>query len=233
MQPCPHRALGEIHDHHEDEEEDHHPRAQLVAFLELGLGRPHQISRDVTRVIVERRLGPVGIADHVIAQRRRHGDLMPREGGIVVHALRHLETGRRRMIAGEQRVDIVGSARPRLGHHRQVRRQRTVIGDPRQLIVGERRAERIRRPRRALEHLAFVVRAVGDLHLRGENLHRLRRELRSARLAEIAVGQKPHRMAARADLLVDLEAALQLRVVVGPEWRGEAPALMRDLRRVI
>ena len=40
-------------------------------------------------------------------------------------------------------------------------------------------------------------------------------------------------MAVRADVLVDLEAALELRIVVGPERRAEAPALMRDLRCVI
>ena len=54
-----------------------------------------------------------------------------------------------------------------------------------------------------------------------------------ARLAEIAVGEEPHRMAVRADLLIDLEAALELGVVVGSERRGEGPVLMRDLWRLI
>ncbi len=40
-------------------------------------------------------------------------------------------------------------------------------------------------------------------------------------------------MAARTDLLIDLEATLQLRVVESPEWRREAPALPRDLRCMI
>ena len=41
VQPGPHRALGEIHDHGEGDEVDHHPRAGLVALFELGLGSPH------------------------------------------------------------------------------------------------------------------------------------------------------------------------------------------------
>ena len=40
-------------------------------------------------------------------------------------------------------------------------------------------------------------------------------------------------MAVGADFLVDLEAALELRVVVGPERRRKAPTLRRDLRRMV
>src|SRR5215471_3368727 len=91
----------------------------------------------------------------------------------------------------------------------------------------------VRRTRRALEHLALVVRAVGHLHLRSNLLDLLRRELGTARLAEIAIGQKPHRMAVGADLAIDLEAALELGVVVSAERGREAPALMGDLWRLI
>ena len=47
-----------------------------------------------------------------------------------------------------------------------------------------------------------------------------------------------HRMAGRADFLVDLEAALQLRRVVGAERAGEGPALLlrlldREMRRLL
>src|SRR4029453_17230054 len=101
------------------------------------------------------------------------------------------------------------------------------------LLVGEGRSEMVRRTRRPLKHLAFIVGSVRHLHLRGDLLDLLRREFRAARLAEIAVGQEPHRVAVRADVPIDLEAALELRVVERAERRREAPALMRDLGRVI
>ncbi len=40
-------------------------------------------------------------------------------------------------------------------------------------------------------------------------------------------------VAVGADFLVDLEAAPELRVVVGPERRRKAPTLCRDLRRMV
>ncbi len=40
-------------------------------------------------------------------------------------------------------------------------------------------------------------------------------------------------MTVRADFLVDPEATLELRIVIGPERRGETPALMRDLQVVV
>jgi hypothetical protein len=40
-------------------------------------------------------------------------------------------------------------------------------------------------------------------------------------------------MAGRADVPIDLETALELSVVKRAKRRREAPALMRDLRRVI
>ena len=109
----------------------------------------------------------------------------------------------------------------RLGDQRQVRRQRAVLSGASLLVVLVRAEDGVRQQRRTLEHLALVVRAVGDLvwPLGSERLDRLFRELRTAGLREVAESTSLQAMAGRANLLVNLEAALQLSLV---ELAGEA-----------
>src|SRR5207302_11142603 len=64
-----------------------------------------------------------------------------------------------------------------------------------------------------LHHLALIVRlGIGDLDLGGQRLDLL---LAEAERGEVAVIKLLHRMAVGADLLVDLEAALQRRAIEG------------------
>ena len=81
----------------------------------------------------------------------------------------------------------------------------------------------IGRDARPLEHVALVVRTGGDLVFGGERLHLVLGIARPAGLGEVAEGDVFQRMAVRADLAIDLEAALQLGRVVAAENAGERP----------
>src|SRR6185312_2516014 len=101
------------------------------------------------------------------------------------------------------------------------------------LIVRERRHEMIRRPRRALEHLALVVRAVGDFLLGGDALHLVFAVADAAAWpirTEIVISDEVQRMAIGADALIDLETALHRGAIVGAERPVEGPARPRQRR---
>ena len=70
---------------------------------------------------------------------------------------------------------------------------------------------------------------VGDLIGRREGLDLRFAEARAARVAQRAEGNAQP-VAVAADFLIDLEAALQLRLIVGSEDPRKAPALARRLR---
>src|SRR5690348_16768860 len=72
----PDLPLHAIHDAGQHHEEDHHASANLVALLELGLRGPGEEGRDIARFLRQRRLRAVGIGDAIVAERRRHRDLM-------------------------------------------------------------------------------------------------------------------------------------------------------------
>src|SRR6185437_15933764 len=138
--------------------------------------------------------------------------------------------GRRRiLVAGEDAVNVVRPVGPRLDDQRLVGRERAVERGARRLLVRERRDELVGRATRPLKHLARVVGTVGHLLGRGKRLD-LRFAITDAAArpvgAEVAVMQQVHRMAARADLLVDLEAALRCGAVEGAERPGEGPAYL-------
>ena len=79
----------------------------------------------------------------------------------------------------------------------------------------------------ALEHLALAVRPVSDLKA-GRDGRRLRfAEFRAAWIGEIAEREQLEAVTARADLAIDLEAALKLRGVVGAERTVKRPVLAR------
>ena len=120
--------------------------------------------------------------------------------------------------AGE--ADFVG---PRLRDHRKIERQRAVMSRARGLFVREDRRKVIGRTARTLEHLAVVVRTVGDLIFAGERLDLPFREAERAGLAERAESDELQRVAGLTDFAIDLETALQLLLVEVTERTGEAP----------
>ena len=168
-----------------------------------------------------------------------------------MRTLGNLDTGRRFFIAGQQRIDVVravlgilreyiedepGKAAfrcARLGQHRHVGRQAAAVRGARGIVVRERGRPGIGRPRRTLEHVAGVVRAVLHLVLRGERLDLRFGEFRAARLGEVAEGELFGGVAVRADFAEHLEAALQLRLVVMAEEAGERPGEARRLHLVV
>src|SRR5215217_3921348 len=97
----PDLLLGEVEKPGQEEQEDDHLEAELLARLEMRLGRPHKERRHVLRVLLDRlgHLRPavlvLGILDLAVAQRLRHGDDVAGIIEVVVSAGRHLEAFRR------------------------------------------------------------------------------------------------------------------------------------------
>ena len=134
------------------------------------------------------------------------------------------------LVLGESIEDEPGKARfvaARLGEHRHVRRQAAAQRGARGLIVRERRREIIGDLAGALEHLALVVRPIGHLEAGGDRRRLRLGEARTAGIGKIAERQKLEAVTGRADLAVDLEAALQLRGIVQAERPGKRPMLPR------
>ena len=70
-----------------------------------------------------------------------------------------------------------------------------------------------------------------DLELRGVGAHLLLGEPRAARVGEVAVGDELQSVAGRADLGVDLQPALQLRLVEDAERSLEGEGEVGDMLR--
>ena len=133
--------------------------------------------------------------------------------------------GRLVLIAGQQRIDIGRPALARLGDQRQVGRKRIVVGRARRDLVGEGRREIIGRQRLARRRLAGV--GIDRRHLGlpvGRDLLDL--GLVVAEPLQVAERDQLQAVAGRADLRIDLEAALQLGLVELAERpvAGEAAA---------
>src|SRR5207248_1255567 len=94
----------------------------------------------------------------------------------------------------------------RLDYHRQIRRERAVVGCASRLVVREGAGDRVGGPGRALEHLALIVRLlVGDLISRGDRLHLV---LAVPDIRQVTEIKMLDGVACGTDLLVDLKAAL-------------------------
>ena len=212
----------------EDDQEQQHLDAHALAILELGLGRPAQELRDIVRHLLDGATGAVGEGHLVGVQRRRHRDHVAREIGVVVAAVRHLDVRRRLLVAGEQAVEVALAPHPCLGHQGQVRRGLAAVGRRRSLRIGVGAAHVVERQAGPVEHLALVVRPVVHRRLGRDRLDLV---LAVAEAGEVAVGHELDAMAGRADLAVDLEAALDRCTVEGAEHAvgGPAHALERDV----
>ena len=131
------------------------------------------------------------------------------------------------LVAGQQRIDVGRAALARLGDQRQVGRERVVVRGARGDLVGERRREVVGRQRLAGRWLAGVRVDRRDLDL-PVGRDRLHLGLVVAELREVAERDELEGVAGRADLLVDLEAALELRACrtcrTGRRSRGAAPS---------
>src|SRR5262249_25346206 len=126
--------------------------------------------------------------------------------------------------------DVIRTARTGLNDQRQIGRQGTVVRGTCRLIVRERSRNWVRRPSWALEHLTFVVWSVRDLIAGGDGLYLV---LGVADIGEVAEVQVLDRMADRANLLVNLKAALRRRPVVGTEDSIKGPLLAWQWRALI
>src|SRR5262249_53431911 len=110
---------------------------------------------------------------------------------------------------------------------RHVRRQLAAQCGAGGLVISEGRGKKVGDLARPLEHLALVVRAVLHLESCGNGCRLRFGEIRSARLGEIAERKKLEAVAVRTDLLIDLEAALQLGRIIETERARKRPALAR------
>ena len=214
----------------ENENEDQHLEAGLLALLQLRLRRPGEEDGHVAGVLSEGHGRAVHVLDGLVVEGLRHGDLLALVEVVEAHAVGELHPlGRLVLVAGHQRVEVVRTALPRLDDQREVRRQRAAVQGPRLVIVGEGRRPVIGEPGGAEEHLALVVGPVLDLVFLGD---RLRLLLGEVDLQQIAEGDVLERMAGGADLLEYLEAPLQLAPVEGAEDAFVLPVLIGNVRRI-
>ncbi len=133
-----------------------------------------------------------------------------------------------------------GPPSQRLGDQRQIRRQRAAIGRAGRFLVGEGRREVVGRdagPRQALavlvEQLALPCCGTGRaLVAGGDGLDLGLGEAGPARIGQRVEGDAVEAVTGRADFLVDLEAALQGRAVIGAEgtFEGEATPVWPEAR---
>ncbi len=214
--------------------------AGLLAVFQMRLGRPHQKRRNVPRILVDGLRGAVVIGHLIIGERLRHGQRFTGdEIGIVVACLRQSPCRPAALvIAGQQRMDVVRSIlgilrenvedegrkaafdAARLGNQREVRRCGAIVGGSSRFLVRERRREIVRgMPGRSNISPSRSVRPRSS-YSAAKRLHLL---FGIAEILERAEGHQIHRMTGRADFLVDLQAALQLALVVGAERAGERP----------
>ena len=242
---APDLLLGEVQQARQHDQEDHDLEANTLPRLHMRLGRPHQERRHVLGVLRERLRRAVLVGDAAVFHRLRHRDGVAGEILVVGQRRRQLEARRRLvLVAHHQRGDVVdavllvlrehvedepGEAAlvgARLGDHRHVRRHR-VVARAGGVLVRPRRRKAVGRAAFALEHLALVVGAILDLVLAGDLLDLRLGIAERAGLTEVAERQQVEAVADRANLAIDLEAALQLRAVVGAERAPERPLLAR------
>ena len=213
-------------------EEQHGGQAGGLARHHLRLGGPHQEGGDVLRHLLDGRLGAVGVGHLVVAERRRHGDPAAGEDVVLVERRRPASSvsspvkpcsseamysgppmPRRSWLTPRPMRPVEAGAR--LGH------QAEVGG-----VLDRRGREVVRRRRRA--GLAGRRRRSTSC-MRREGAHLLLGHRRPALLGELAVGHELEPVAGGADLGVDLQAALQLRLVEAAERPLEGEAVVGDL----
>ena len=117
--------------------------------------------------------------------------------------------------------------RARLDDEREVGRQRAVLRRARLLVVLVGAEDRIGEAGQPVDGIALVVELARDLvgPADGQRLDGGLGELRAARLGEIAEAHALQAVAGAADVLIDLEAALELRLVVLAAETRKRPGL--------
>ena len=223
MRLAPDLLLGEVEQPGEHDQKDHHLEADPLALVEMRLGRPHQEGGDVLAVLLDRLRRAVVVGDLAGEQRLRHREVMAGEVLVVERAGRNGDAGGRVLVALQQRRDVVGAlllilreqvedeAREaariaaRLGEHRHVGRLGRKGADH-----GLRSATGSDRPRSICTVAASAAACAGRI-------------ARAAGIREIAEGDQRQAVTVRADVVIDLEAALELPGIVGAERARERP----------
>jgi hypothetical protein len=123
-------------------------------------------------------------------------------------------------------VDVIRPLLTRLDDDAEVGRRLAVVGRGRRGGVGERLLEAVREAGRPFDRLAVIV-EVGDLDVLDQVLDLI---LAEPELHQVAVGEQRQRMTGRADLVIDLIAALGGGAVIGAERPLEVPVAVRRLR---
>src|SRR6516162_6744776 len=224
---CPDLAFGRVkHAGGNDQKQsDFEPGAMPI--LEPRFGGPRQERHDIVRHLRHGGRRAVGKGHGVVAKRRRHGDLMTREKFIVVHPFEHTKARRSLPVAGENPVNVIGTACARLDDQRLIRRKGAVVCGTRRLIVRKWARDRIGGPARPLVHLTLVVRSVGYLIAGGDRFDLVLTVTDVRKVAEVEMLDW---MTDRADFLVNLEPTLCRGTVVGSEDSVKGPFLTRQPR---
>mmetsp|Transcript_6357 Transcript_6357/g.18682 ORF Transcript_6357/g.18682 Transcript_6357/m.18682 type:complete len:257 (+) Transcript_6357:169-939(+) len=192
----------------------------LLAFLRLWLGGPVEELGNITCLLRDGGRGSVFVLDASVVKRRGHRDGTAREVRVVVKTWHHFLSGRWLSVSGEEGEDVVESVVSGLDHETQVRRVGSAICGAAGLLVGVRARDGVVRLSWALEHFSIAVGSVEDVDLLGHLLDLLRGVGDPDQLTEPDVLE---RVAAGADLAVDLESASERGVVERGEVSVVAP----------
>ena len=220
-------AVGEERDDGQRQHVQHDHDAPLVAGFEVGVSRPVEEGCHVAGLLLQRRHGAVRVFEvgHIRGPRVGHGD---HGHNLVVVGALGLLVGI--VVAGQQRVDVVGPADARTRHGGQVWRCLAVRGRG-ALGVAQRPGEGVVQHAGAGVVFAVVV-DVRNFVVRRDGLGHVLTGLTFQQLpAKVGEGGEAHQTQRVTGLtagLVDVETALQLALVVVAQRAGEGPALRVD-----
>src|SRR5258705_144876 len=176
--------------------------------------------------------GPLSIICAARSERRRPRILAARDLARFLDLVPHLLLGEVEQAREDDQEDqhLEADALARL----QVRLGRPPHeGRARPGVFLERRREVIGGPGRPFEHFTLIVWPVLDLVLARNRVDLRRRESGASGLAEIAEREQPQAVAVLADHAIDLEAALELGAIEGPERPRERPLERRRFRGLL
>src|SRR5689334_20494232 len=120
---------GEIEQPDEKDKIEYDAESAGLAIFRLGIACPGEEGHDVARLLIDGRLGSIGVGNAIIGQGRWHRDLMTGIIGIVMHARCNSLAGRWRPAeARDEPIDIVAAPGARAYDQGQVRWQPAVHG---------------------------------------------------------------------------------------------------------
>lgn len=204
---------------------------QLLSLVVLGLGGPRQELGDILGHLRGGGGGAVLVLDNSVKQSSGHSDASSGEVGVVVHSGGKLHAGRGLVgIAGQQGKNVVGTAVSGLGDQRKIRGKSSLVGGSGGLLVGVGAGNVVGELSGSLSGVTLIIGLVVVLELLGKGLDLIGGV---GNAHEVSPGDSVQRVAGGADLLVDLVASSQRRVVKGGEHAVLGPGVLCGVQAVL